>query len=45
MRNVIVHAYLDLDVERLMDAVPTAAEQYGRYVEQVARWLQERPGR
>lgn len=42
MRNVIVHAYLDLDVERMFDAVPTGAEQYGRYVEQVARWLQDR---
>lgn len=42
MRNVIVHAYVDLDVGRMMDAIPLAAEQYGRYVEQVARWLRER---
>jgi uncharacterized protein YutE (UPF0331/DUF86 family) len=43
MRNVIVHAYVDLDVDRMMDAVPLAAEQYSRYVEHVARWLRAQP--
>jgi uncharacterized protein YutE (UPF0331/DUF86 family) len=44
LRNVLVHAYVDLDVGRLVVAVPLAAEQYGEYVRQVARWLAERAG-
>jgi uncharacterized protein YutE (UPF0331/DUF86 family) len=43
LRNVIVHAYVDLDVARMMEAVPLAAGQYSRYVEQVARWLRALP--
>lgn len=39
LRNVIVHAYVDLDVERMLAAVPLAVSQYGRYVTQVAGWL------
>lgn len=42
LRNVLVHAYVDLDVQRLIAAVPLAAEQYGEYVRQVARWVGER---
>ena len=42
LRNVLVHAYLDLDVQRLVAAVPLASEQYGEYVRQVARWLADR---
>lgn len=42
LRNVIVHAYVDLDVGRMTAAVPAAVEQYGRYVEQVARWVRAR---
>lgn len=44
LRNVLVHAYIDLDVSRLVAAVPLAREQYGEYVRQVARWLTERDG-
>ena len=44
LRNVLVHAYLDLDVDRLVAAVPLAVEQYGEYVRQVARWLADRDG-
>lgn len=43
LRNVIVHAYVDLDVDRMLAAVPLAAEQYSRYVMQVARWLGAQP--
>lgn len=39
LRNVLVHAYLDLDVSRLVAAVPLAVEPYGEYVRQVAGWL------
>lgn len=44
LRNVLVHAYLDVDVDRMMAAVPLAADGYGRYVEQVATWLRSRDG-
>ena len=44
LRNVLVHAYVDLDVGRLVAAVPLAAEQYGEYVRQVARWVADRNG-
>jgi uncharacterized protein YutE (UPF0331/DUF86 family) len=42
LRDVLVHAYLDLDVARLVAAVPLATEQYGEYVRQVARWVTDR---
>ena len=44
LRNAFVHAYVDLDVGRLVAAVPLAAEQYGEYVRQVARWVADRNG-
>jgi uncharacterized protein YutE (UPF0331/DUF86 family) len=42
MRNVLVHAYLDVDHERVASAVPMAVEQYREYVRQVADFLQHR---
>lgn len=42
MRNVLVHNYLEVDYQKVASAVPLAIEQYGEYVRQVARWLQER---
>jgi uncharacterized protein YutE (UPF0331/DUF86 family) len=44
LRNVLVHAYVDLDVARLVAAVPLAIEDYGEYVRQVARWVADRAG-
>ncbi len=44
LRNVVVHAYLELDVSRLVAAVPLAVDQYGEYVRQVAGWLAGRGG-
>jgi uncharacterized protein YutE (UPF0331/DUF86 family) len=44
LRNVLVHAYIKLDLARLVAAVPLAAEQYGEYVRQVARWVADRSG-
>jgi len=44
LRNVLVHAYVDLDLARLVAAVPLAAEQYAEYVRQVARWVADRSG-
>jgi uncharacterized protein YutE (UPF0331/DUF86 family) len=42
MRNILIHAYADLDIDKFLAAIPMAIEQYGRYIEQVARWLLER---
>lgn len=42
LRNVLVHAYVDLDVARLVAAVPLATEQFGEYVRQVAGWVADR---
>jgi uncharacterized protein YutE (UPF0331/DUF86 family) len=42
LRNVIIHEYIKIDYQRVADAIPMAIEQYGRYVEQVARWLLDR---
>lgn len=42
LRNMLVHDYGDVDLERLASAIPLAIEQYGRYVREAARWLVER---
>ena len=42
MRNVLVHAYLDVDHEIVAAAVPAAIEQYGEYTHQVAQWFRRR---
>ena len=39
MRNVMVHDYVALDIDRVVEAVPTAAERFGAYIRQVAVWL------
>jgi uncharacterized protein YutE (UPF0331/DUF86 family) len=44
LRNVLVHAYIKLDLALLVAAVPLAAQQYGEYVRQVARWVADRSG-
>jgi uncharacterized protein YutE (UPF0331/DUF86 family) len=44
LRDVLVHAYVDLDLARLVAAVPLASEQYTEYVRQVARWVADRNG-
>ena len=41
MRNVLVHVYLEVDYDRVADAVPLTLEWYGEYVQQVAAWIQE----
>lgn len=43
MRNVLVHAYIDVNHEIIAAAVPLALEQYRSYTRQVAGWFQERP--
>ncbi len=43
LRNVVVHAYLDVDEAVVAAAVPLAARDYRRYVDSVAGWLLERP--
>jgi uncharacterized protein YutE (UPF0331/DUF86 family) len=39
LRNVLVHEYLDVDLEKVVAAIPMAIEQYGRYVKEVAGWV------
>ncbi len=41
MRNVLVHVYLEVDYDRVADAVPLTVEWYGEYVRQVAAWMRE----
>ena len=41
MRNVLVHVYLEVDYDRVTDAVPLTVEWYGEYVRQVAAWMRE----
>jgi uncharacterized protein YutE (UPF0331/DUF86 family) len=41
LRNVLVHNYIDIDPERVAEAVPFALEQYARYVQQVASFVRE----
>ena len=42
LRNVLVHAYLDVDHDVVVAAAPLAVEQYGEYVRQVAAFVSER---
>jgi uncharacterized protein YutE (UPF0331/DUF86 family) len=44
LRNVLVHAYLDVDHERVAEATRLAPEQFAEYVRQAARWFAERSG-
>jgi uncharacterized protein YutE (UPF0331/DUF86 family) len=39
LRNVLVRAYLDVDMDRFVSAVPLARTQFAAYVRQVAAWL------
>lgn len=39
MRNVLVHDYLEVDHNKVSEAIPLALEQYGQYVRTLARWL------
>jgi uncharacterized protein YutE (UPF0331/DUF86 family) len=41
MRNVLVHQYLDIDLEAVAAAVPRAGSAFGAYVRDVARFLAE----
>ncbi len=43
MRNVLVHAYLDIDHEIVAAAVPRAIAEYAEYTRQVARWFSDLP--
>jgi uncharacterized protein YutE (UPF0331/DUF86 family) len=42
MRNAIVHAYVDLDLQRVAAAVPLAIADYTAYVQAVATFLANR---
>jgi uncharacterized protein YutE (UPF0331/DUF86 family) len=42
MRNVIVHAYDDLDLDLVAKAIPAAKADFGTYVSTVATYLRRR---
>ena len=39
MRNLLVHDYADVDLDRVAASVPLAVQEYGDYVREVARVL------
>lgn len=39
MRNLLVHEYAVVDLDRVADAVPEVVTDVGAYVRAVARWL------
>jgi uncharacterized protein YutE (UPF0331/DUF86 family) len=41
LRNVLVHAYVDVDPSAVARAVPLAVEHYGTYVRRVAALLEQ----
>lgn len=41
MRNLLVHEYATIDLDRVVAAVPEAVVDVGDYVQAVARWLTE----
>lgn len=42
LRNVLVHEYAHIDLERVVNVVPLARDGYGDYVRAVAGWLSDR---
>lgn len=42
-RNVLVHGYLDLDPERVLENLAKAPEQFESYAAEIHRWLATRP--
>ena len=44
LRSVLVHAYLDVDHDRVAEATHVAPEQFAAYVRQASRWFTERSG-
>jgi uncharacterized protein YutE (UPF0331/DUF86 family) len=44
LRNVLVHAYLDVDHDRVAEATALAPDLFGEYVRQASRWFAERSG-
>ncbi|MDP8958152.1 MAG: DUF86 domain-containing protein [Actinomycetota bacterium] len=44
LRNLLVHEYGSIDLDRLAQAVPTALNNYRAYVRQMATFLRDRTG-
>jgi uncharacterized protein YutE (UPF0331/DUF86 family) len=42
MRNLLVHAYAAVDLDRVASALPLARDQFDRYIRDVAAWLSDR---
>jgi uncharacterized protein YutE (UPF0331/DUF86 family) len=43
-RNVLVHGYLDVDLERVLDALDHAPERFERFAQELHDWLERAPG-
>ena len=43
LRDVLTHEYVDIDLEIVAGAVTSAGQDYGQYVQQMARWIARRP--
>jgi uncharacterized protein YutE (UPF0331/DUF86 family) len=42
-RNVLVHGYLDVDLERVLDALDDAPERFERFAREIHDWLARGP--
>lgn len=42
MRNLLVHEYAVVDVDRVATALPLARQQFGQYIRDAAAWLSAR---
>jgi len=42
LRNVLIHEYADIDLDKVAAAIPMAIDQYGEYVRIVASWIADR---
>lgn len=43
LRNVLTHEYVEIDLEIVASAVPSAGQDYRQYVQQMASWIARRP--
>ena len=41
LRNVLVHEYVNIDLNKVAESVPQAIDSYTQYRRQIARWLLE----
>ena len=42
-RNILVHDYLELDPERVLDNAMRAPQDFGAYIDEIRSWLDSQP--